>query len=136
MRFSIDRNTDHTPEEVAKQLDVTRERIRQTEAKAQRKPGHPTRSDKLRSFLDSEEASTDQFRVAMTAIPLGTSCAILGLLASLRAFQQALHVKRQGCTAENAEGKLASSQNTYIPSDNRDSTAANRQLGQSSPTWF
>ena len=47
-------NTDHTLEEVGKQFDVTRERIRQIEAKALRKLRHPTRSDRLRSFLDSE----------------------------------------------------------------------------------
>jgi RNA polymerase primary sigma factor len=54
MRFGIDMNTDHTLEEVGKQFDVTRERIRQIEAKALRKLRHPTRSEKLRSFLDSE----------------------------------------------------------------------------------
>ena len=53
MRFGIDMN--HTLEEVGKQFDVTRERIRQIEAKALRKLRHPTRSDKLKSFLDSEE---------------------------------------------------------------------------------
>jgi len=51
MRFGIDMNTDHTLEEVGKQFDVTRERIRQIEAKALRKLRHPTRSDQLRSFL-------------------------------------------------------------------------------------
>ena len=55
MRFGIDRNTDHTLEEVGKQFDVTRERIRQIEAKALRKLRHPTRSDRLKSFLDSED---------------------------------------------------------------------------------
>ena len=55
MRFGIDMNTDHTLEEVGKQFDVTRERIRQIEAKALRKLRHPTRCDRLRSFLDSEE---------------------------------------------------------------------------------
>lgn len=54
MRFGIDMNTDHTLEEVGKQFDVTRERIRQIEAKALRKLRHPTRSDLLRSFLDEE----------------------------------------------------------------------------------
>ncbi len=54
MRFGIDMNTDHTLEEVGKQFDVTRERIRQIEAKALRKLRHPTRSEKLRSFLDSD----------------------------------------------------------------------------------
>jgi len=54
MRFGIDMNTDHTLEEVGKQFDVTRERIRQIEAKALRKLRHPTRSDKLKSFLDTE----------------------------------------------------------------------------------
>ena len=54
MRFGIDMNTDHTLEEVGKQFDVTRERIRQIEAKALRKLRHPSRSDKLRSFLDQE----------------------------------------------------------------------------------
>ncbi|WP_439872103.1 RNA polymerase sigma factor RpoD [Rhizobium leguminosarum] len=53
MRFGIDMNTDHTLEEVGKQFDVTRERIRQIEAKALRKLKHPSRSRKLRSFLDS-----------------------------------------------------------------------------------
>ena len=51
MRFGIDMNTDHTLEEVGKQFDVTRERIRQIEAKALRKLRHPSRSDQLRSFL-------------------------------------------------------------------------------------
>ena len=53
MRFGIDMNTDHTLEEVGKQFDVTRERIRQIEAKALRKLKHPSRSDKLRSFIDT-----------------------------------------------------------------------------------
>jgi len=52
MRFGIDMNTDHTLEEVGKQFDVTRERIRQIEAKALRKLRHPSRSEQLRSFLD------------------------------------------------------------------------------------
>ena len=52
MRFGIDMNTDHTLEEVGKQFDVTRERIRQIEAKALRKLRHPSRSDHMRSFLD------------------------------------------------------------------------------------
>jgi len=50
MRFGIDMNTDHTLEEVGKQFDVTRERIRQIEAKALRKLRHPTRSKQLKSF--------------------------------------------------------------------------------------
>ncbi|MDO8268613.1 MAG: RNA polymerase sigma factor RpoD [Moraxellaceae bacterium] len=54
MRFGIDMNTDHTLEEVGKQFDVTRERIRQIEAKALRKLRHPSRSEHLRSFLDTE----------------------------------------------------------------------------------
>ncbi|RTZ73486.1 MAG: RNA polymerase sigma factor RpoD [Gammaproteobacteria bacterium] len=54
MRFGIDMNTDHTLEEVGKQFDVTRERIRQIEAKALRKLRHPTRSEKMRSFLDGD----------------------------------------------------------------------------------
>lgn len=53
MRFGIEMNTDHTLEEVGKQFDVTRERIRQIEAKALRKLRHPTRSERLKSFLDS-----------------------------------------------------------------------------------
>ena len=52
MRFGIDMPTDHTLEEVGKQFDVTRERIRQIEAKALRKLRHPSRSETLRSFLD------------------------------------------------------------------------------------
>lgn len=55
MRFGIEMNTDHTLEEVGKQFDVTRERIRQIEAKALRKLRHPSRSEKLRSFLESDE---------------------------------------------------------------------------------
>ena len=55
MRFGIDMNTDHTLEEVGKQFDVTRERIRQIEAKALRKLRHPTRSDHLRGFLDEND---------------------------------------------------------------------------------
>jgi len=54
MRFGIDMNTDHTLEEVGKQFDVTRERIRQIEAKALRKLRHPSRADIMRSFLDSD----------------------------------------------------------------------------------
>ena len=53
MRFGIEMTSDHTLEEVGKQFDVTRERIRQIEAKALRKLKHPSRSDKLRSFIDS-----------------------------------------------------------------------------------
>ncbi len=56
MRFGIEMNTDHTLEEVGKQFDVTRERIRQIEAKALRKLRHPSRSDKLRSFLDNNNS--------------------------------------------------------------------------------
>ena len=55
MRFGIEMNTDHTLEEVGKQFDVTRERIRQIEAKALRKLRHPSRSEKLKSFLESSE---------------------------------------------------------------------------------
>ena len=55
MRFGIEMNTDHTLEEVGKQFDVTRERIRQIEAKALRKLRHPSRSEKLKSFLDGEK---------------------------------------------------------------------------------
>ena len=55
MRFGIDMNTDHTLEEVGKQFDVTRERIRQIEAKALRKLRHPSRAEKLHSFLETEE---------------------------------------------------------------------------------
>ena len=55
MRFGIDMNTDHTLEEVGKQFDVTRERIRQIEAKALRKLRHPTRAEPLRSFLPQEQ---------------------------------------------------------------------------------
>jgi len=58
MRFGIDMNTDHTLEEVGKQFDVTRERIRQIEAKALRKLRHPSRSDMLRSFLDTGDKNT------------------------------------------------------------------------------
>ncbi|EKE87520.1 RNA polymerase sigma factor RpoD [Idiomarina xiamenensis] len=54
MRFGIDMNTDHTLEEVGKQFDVTRERIRQIEAKALRKLRHPSRSEQLKSFLDEQ----------------------------------------------------------------------------------
>ena len=52
MRFGVEMSTDHTLEEVGKQFDVTRERIRQIEAKALRKLRHPSRSDKLKSFLE------------------------------------------------------------------------------------
>ena len=54
MRFGIDMNTDHTLEEVGKQFDVTRERIRQIEAKALRKMRHPTRLRQLHGFLEIE----------------------------------------------------------------------------------
>jgi len=60
MRFGIDMNTDHTLEEVGKQFDVTRERIRQIEAKALRKLRHPSRSDMLRSFLELEKDPTQR----------------------------------------------------------------------------
>ena len=53
MRFGIDMSSDHTLDEVGKQFDVTRERIRQIEAKAIRKLKHPSRSDKLRTYLDN-----------------------------------------------------------------------------------
>ncbi len=52
MRFGLDTNSDHTLEEVGKQFDVTRERIRQIESKAMRKLMHPSRADKLRPFLE------------------------------------------------------------------------------------
>jgi RNA polymerase primary sigma factor len=55
MRFGINMNTDHTLEEVGKQFDVTRERIRQIEAKALRKLRHPSRTEHLRSFIDTSE---------------------------------------------------------------------------------
>ena len=55
MRFGIEMSSDHTLEEVGKQFDVTRERIRQIEAKALRKLRHPSRSDKLKSFIDGED---------------------------------------------------------------------------------
>ena len=54
MRFGIKMNTDHTLEEVGKQFDVTRERIRQIEAKALRKLRHPSRAEHLTSFLDED----------------------------------------------------------------------------------
>lgn len=60
MRFGIDMNTDHTLEEVGKQFDVTRERIRQIEAKALRKLRHPSRSDMLRSFLETDNDTTSR----------------------------------------------------------------------------
>ncbi len=60
MRFGIDMNTDHTLEEVGKQFDVTRERIRQIEAKALRKLRHPSRSDHLRGFLDDGTNNNNQ----------------------------------------------------------------------------
>lgn len=60
MRFGIGMNTDHTLEEVGQQFNVTRERIRQIEAKALRKLKHPSRSRKLRSFADSSKASTNR----------------------------------------------------------------------------
>jgi RNA polymerase primary sigma factor len=55
MRFGIEMNTDHTLEEVGKQFDVTRERIRQIEAKALRKLRHPSRAEKLLSFIETDE---------------------------------------------------------------------------------
>lgn len=62
MRFGIDMNTDHTLEEVGKQFDVTRERIRQIEAKALRKLRHPNRAEQLRSFLDTLELGSRRKR--------------------------------------------------------------------------
>jgi RNA polymerase primary sigma factor len=61
MRFGIKMNTDHTLEEVGKQFDVTRERIRQIEAKALRKLRHPSRSESLISFLDDNEEVSSEF---------------------------------------------------------------------------
>ena len=55
MRFGIDMNTDHTLEEVGKQFDVTRERIRQIEAKALRKLRHPSRAERVHSFLEQDD---------------------------------------------------------------------------------
>ena len=69
MRFGIDMNTDHTLEEVGKQFDVTRERIRQIEAKALRKLRHPSRSEHLRSFLDE---SLEGGKRAKRLIPSGS----------------------------------------------------------------
>jgi RNA polymerase primary sigma factor len=60
MRFGIGMNTDHTLEEVGKQFDVTRERIRQIEAKALRKLRHPTRAEEIRGFLDEEIEQQDE----------------------------------------------------------------------------
>jgi RNA polymerase primary sigma factor len=60
MRYGIDMNTDHTLEEVGKQFDVTRERIRQIEAKALRKLRHPGRSGQLRSFLDARHETQEE----------------------------------------------------------------------------
>jgi RNA polymerase primary sigma factor len=60
MRFGIEMSTDHTLEEVGKQFDVTRERIRQIEAKALRKLRHPSRSDKLKSFLDGSSGENKE----------------------------------------------------------------------------
>ncbi len=54
MRFGVEMSTDHTLEEAGKQFDVTRERIRQIEAKALRKMRHPSRSDKLKTFLEED----------------------------------------------------------------------------------
>jgi RNA polymerase primary sigma factor len=54
MRVGVEMSTDHTLEEVGKQFDVTRERIRQIEAKALRKMRHPSRSDKLKTFLEED----------------------------------------------------------------------------------
>lgn len=59
MRFGIEMNTDHTLEEVGKQFDVTRERIRQIEAKALRKLRHPTRSERLKSFLENNATGSE-----------------------------------------------------------------------------
>ena len=56
MRFGIERPQDHTLEEVGKRFEVTRERIRQIEAKALRKLRHPSRSEQLRTFLDSNNS--------------------------------------------------------------------------------
>ena len=74
MRFGIEMNTDHTLEEVGKQFDVTRERIRQIEAKALRKLRHPSRSEKLRSFLEGE---ADRERIAATTKRPGNPGAFL-----------------------------------------------------------
>ncbi len=64
MRFGIGMNTDHTLEEVGQQFSVTRERIRQIEAKALRKLKHPSRSRKLRNFLDIDCSGTLRSRQA------------------------------------------------------------------------
>ena len=69
MRFGIEMNTDHTLEEVGKQFDVTRERIRQIEAKALRKLRHPSRSERLRSFLDTEVKPLERPLLTLTPLP-------------------------------------------------------------------
>ena len=77
MRFGIDMNTDHTLEEVGKQFDVTRERIRQIEAKALRKLRQPSRADDLRSFLliDEEEDALSSSNLNRKIVSSGT-CSI------------------------------------------------------------
>src|SRR5690606_9363713 len=75
MRFGIDMNTDHTLEEVGKQFDVTRERIRQIEAKALRKLRHPSRSEQLRSFLDIDRRPPPPAKDHDAPVPCaGASC--------------------------------------------------------------
>ncbi len=77
MRFGIEMSTDHTLEEVGKQFDVTRERIRQIEAKAIRKLKHPSRSDKLRTYLDNLSAHLPGQPVAAPAFKQGPARALL-----------------------------------------------------------
>src|SRR6202023_382239 len=69
MRFGIGMNTDHTLEEVGQQFSVTRERIRQIEAKALRKLKHPSRSRKLRSFLDTKINPLVPAKAGIQALP-------------------------------------------------------------------
>jgi RNA polymerase sigma factor (sigma-70 family) len=83
MRFGIDMNTDHTLEEVGKQFDVTRERIRQIEAKALRKLRHPTRSEQLRSFLLEDDVellsqNLPAFAAALDELPPDWEFLLLG----------------------------------------------------------
>ena len=108
MRFGIEMNTELTLEEIGKQFDVTRERIRQIEAQALRKLRHPSRSEKLRSFVDEAKADRDHSQgdcpVAIFIRPRALSLAFLTTSRRRHQFALACRLKRKRRPAPQAAG--------------------------------